>query len=100
MTEAIVIEDGSELSVLAQALLDAAVAYRDACSRQSFGGAVQWLDGSDGFTIICTRGEYRRTLMENIDRLGREEVTATFLHVATDPSMETEFEGRTPDGLT
>jgi hypothetical protein len=100
MTETIVIEEGSELQTLAAALLEAAAAYRNACSRHSFGGAVQWLDASDGFTVICTRGEYRRTLMENIERLHKEEVVATFAHSVTDANMEAEFEARTPDGLT
>lgn len=100
MTEVHVIEQDSELAVLAQALLDAAVAYRNATSKLPFGGAVQWLDASDGFTVICTRGEYRWRLMENIDRLAKEDIVATFAHSVTDPDMESEFEARTPDGLT
>jgi hypothetical protein len=100
MTEAIVIQPDSELQRLAQALLDAAVAYRAATSRTEFGGAVQWLDASDGFTVICTRGEYRHALMENIHKLRSDDVVATFAHAVTDAEMETEFESRTPDGLT
>lgn len=100
MTETVVIDPESEVHQLAQALLDAAVAYRNATSRTPFGGAVQWLDASDGFTVICTRGEYRRTLMENIERLRREDVVGTFAHAVTNAGMETEFEGRTPDGMT
>lgn len=104
MTEAIVIQQDSELQMLAQALLDAAVAYRNAAANTlgplGASGAVQWLDASDGFTVICTRGEYRHALMENIHRLRKEDVVATFAHAVTDAEMETEFEGRTPDGMT
>ena len=101
MPETMVIEEGSELAVLAQALLDAAVAYKAATMGKSFSGAVQWLDASDGFTVILTRGEYRHTLMENIHKLDHpESAVATFAHVATDAEFEAEFESRTPDGLT
>ena len=100
MPETVVIEEGSELAVLAQALLDAAVAYKAATTGKRFSGAVQWLDASDGFTVILTRGEYRHTLMENIHKLDPESAVATFAHVTTDAEFEAEFESRTPDGLT
>lgn len=33
------------------------------------GGALFWLDDQAGKTVIFTRGEYRPTLLSNVDRL-------------------------------
>lgn len=51
------------------ALLKTAQAFWEACHEEGQRGAVQWLLGSNGELVIYTRGEYRETLMQNIDRL-------------------------------
>lgn len=62
-------KDDSELREKGQVLLDAAYAYWEACVRFGQHGAVQWLDDTSGRTVIFTRGEYRTTLMSNVDQL-------------------------------
>lgn len=57
----------------AQKLLDAAHEFWKACIAEGQGGAVQWLIGSQGELIVFTRGEYRGTLMANIDRVNVSE---------------------------
>jgi hypothetical protein len=52
-----------------QKLLDAAAAFWKACHDEGQYGAVQWLIGSGGAMVVYTRGEYRDTIMANIDRL-------------------------------
>lgn len=52
-----------------QKLLDAAHDFFNACRSEGQSGAVQWLTGTNGELIIFTRGEYRHTLMSNIDKL-------------------------------
>jgi hypothetical protein len=52
-----------------QKLLDAAHEFFNACREERQYGAVQWLRGTGGELVIFTRGEYRDTLMANIDRL-------------------------------
>lgn len=52
-----------------QKLLDAAHEFFRACHEEGQRAAVQWLRGSDGELVIFTRGEYRETLMANIDKL-------------------------------
>ncbi len=100
MGDSVVISTDDELFGLAQTLLDAAFAYKSATmKRPNISGAVQWLDASDGFTVILTRGEYRERLMMNIDRLPGT-VSATFAHQITDQQKEADFGSRTPDGLT
>ena len=52
-----------------QALLDAALAYWQACRDEFQDGSVQWLEGSNGELLIFTRMEYRDVLMANIHKL-------------------------------
>lgn len=63
------------LSVAAQALLDAAMAYWSEYKRATGGAAVVWLKGTDGALVVFTRGEYRETLMRNIHSLERDSDT-------------------------
>lgn len=59
------------LNAAAQTLLDAAMAYWGEYKRATGGAAVVWLKGTDGALVVFTRGEYRETLMRNIDSLER-----------------------------
>ena len=52
-----------------QKLLDAALEYWQACHDEFQDGSVQWLEGSNGELLIFTRFEYKRVLMQNIDKL-------------------------------
>lgn len=63
----IVSED--ELQTAGQALLDAAYAYWRLMQEAGQGGALFWLDDSAGRTVLFTRGEYRATLLRNVDQL-------------------------------
>lgn len=56
----------------AQKLLDAAHDFWQSSSPRV---AVRWLSASDDALVIFTRGEYRETLMSNIDKLPGENVT-------------------------
>ena len=56
----------------AQKLLDAAHDFWQSSSPRV---AVRWLSASDDALVIFTRGEYRKTLMSNIDKLPGENVT-------------------------
>jgi len=58
----------------ATVLLAAAHAYWKACSRENQTGAIQWLTDTDGALVIFTRGEYRETLMGNIDKLRGQKI--------------------------
>ena len=57
-------------------LLAAAHEFWPACRQEGQHGAVQWLTCSNGELVIFTRGEYRRTLMQNIDTLEGQGVHA------------------------
>lgn len=59
----------AELVAKGQALLDAAYDYWQAMQRAGKGGALFWLDDSSGRTVIFTRGEYRPTLLYNVDQI-------------------------------
>lgn len=37
--------------------------------KEGLGGAVCWVEYGDGTVVIFTRGEYRETLMRNIDEI-------------------------------
>lgn len=65
-----------ELQAKGQALLDAAYDYWRAMQKAGQGGALFWLDDSSGRTVIFTRGEYRGTLLHNVDtvRFGEQAV--------------------------
>lgn len=58
-----------ELREAANRLLTAAMDYYEAYRRAGCQGAVVWLKDTAGRMVILTRGEYRDTLMRNIDRL-------------------------------
>ena len=55
-----------------QKLLDAAAAYWKEYQRALGHNAVVWLLGTGGELVIFTRGDYRHTLMENIDSIRQE----------------------------
>lgn len=57
----------------AERLLDAAMGYWKAYREATGGAAVVWVTDTDGRMVILTRGEYRATLMQNIDILKRHE---------------------------
>lgn len=60
-----------DLQKSADKLMDAAYEYWEMCHRTGLlQGAVVFLTDAEGHMVIFTRGEYRKTLMENIDKLG------------------------------
>jgi hypothetical protein len=59
----------AELQAAGQKLLDAAYAYWKLMQEAGQGGALFWLDDSAGKTVLFTRGEYRATLLRNVDQL-------------------------------
>jgi hypothetical protein len=59
-----------ELQECGQRLLDVALEYHALANKNGITGAVIWLTGSDGEMVIVTRGEYRETLMRNIEYRG------------------------------
>ena len=75
-TERVVMETNVEtdhcnvdLQRSAERLLEAAMDYFEAHKRATGGAAVVWLKDTAGRMVVLTRGEYRDTLMRNIDRL-------------------------------
>lgn len=60
------------LDAAARKLLEAAMDYHREHMRVTGGCAVVWLKDTDGRLVILTRGEYRDTLMANVDRLQRD----------------------------
>lgn len=61
-----------ELETSARELLEAAMRYWEAFRKETGGAAVVWLADADGRMVMLTRGEYRDTLMRNIDALPRD----------------------------
>lgn len=59
-----------ELQELGAKWLDAGYAYWTAAQKEDIGGAIVWIADLNGYTCVFTRGEYRQTLMNNIDRIG------------------------------
>lgn len=51
-------------------LLEAAYNYWEAAHKAGISGAVIWLQDDDGKLVIFTRGEYRATLMQGIEKIG------------------------------
>jgi hypothetical protein len=51
-------------------LIDVAYEYWREAQKVGVGGAVVWLQDGDGKMVLFTRGEYRSTLLSNIERLG------------------------------
>lgn len=76
-----------ELTEVGTRLLTVAEEYWKAAHIDNVRGAVIWLEDSVGNTVIFTCGEYRRQLMDNIDRLP-DSVIKTFEHIVTDPEFE------------
>lgn len=66
------VSEDEPLREAAQELLNAAMNYWEQNRKSGLRGAVVWVQDSDGRLVILTRGEYRQTLMENIDCLHRE----------------------------
>lgn len=62
-----------ELKEAAERLLEAAMDYHAAYRKAGLAGAVVWIQDTTGRMVILTRGEYRHTLMENIDRVYRDD---------------------------
>lgn len=56
-----------ELEEAADALLSAAMTYWKAFRRVNGGAAVVWVEDEDGRLVVLTRGEYRDTIMANIE---------------------------------
>jgi hypothetical protein len=69
----------------ADALIQAGHAFWQACRVEAGGGAVRWLNATDGTTIIFTRGEYAQQLLARINEDYQGPVTV-FEH--TDPEDE------------
>ena len=84
-----------ELQDAGQVLLDAAYTYWKLMQEAGESGALFWLDDSAGKTVIFTRGEYRSTLLHNVDRLrfenGNEDGSALGVKVKTN-HLETSVE--------
>jgi hypothetical protein len=76
-----------ELQQAGQVLLDAAYAYWKLMQEAGQGGALFWLDDSAGKTVLFTRGEYRATLLRNVDQLrfegGRDNGSALGVKVSS-----------------
>lgn len=74
-----------ELRQAGQTLLDAAYAYWKVMQEAGMGGALFWLDDAAGKTVLFTRGEYRATLLRNVDQLrwegGNDDGSATGVKV-------------------
>ena len=58
------------LRAMADNLLNAGHDFWLACRRYAGGGAVRWLDASDGSLVIFTRGEYREQLLAGVHKIG------------------------------
>jgi hypothetical protein len=60
-----------DLKAAADKFIDAGHKYWEACHKSGLvAGAVVWCADGDGYMALFTRGEYRSTLICNIDGLG------------------------------
>jgi hypothetical protein len=50
--------------------LEAGEAYWEMMQKTGIGGAVAWCSSTEGGLAIFTRGEYRETLLRNIEQIG------------------------------
>lgn len=75
----------TELAEKGQVLLDAAYDYWKIMQEAGLEGALFWLDDTAGHTVIFTRGEYRCTLLNNVDQLRWEGVKAHTFNMETHP---------------
>ena len=64
----------TELGRRGQALIDAAADYWEQYQKECGCGSVVWLKASNGSMVVMTMGEYRDTLMRNIDDLWRDDI--------------------------
>ena len=62
----------------AQALLDAAHAYWQACYEANSPGAIRWLRDTNDRLLVFTRGEYIEQIMENIWSVKQKESVELF----------------------
>jgi hypothetical protein len=85
-------EPDGELLAAAERLLDAAMELHAARRKAGLAGAVAWVEDTDGRMVILTRGEYRHTLLQNIDRLhaGADEPILSFDPPHSNPQVEGE----------
>ena len=60
----------ADLADVGDRFLKAGRDYWEAAHKAGVDGAVIWLTSTDGEMVIFTRGEYRLTLLSNIDRIG------------------------------
>lgn len=73
----------AEMQEKGQKLLDATYDYWKIMQEAGEGGALFWLRDTSGKTVIFTRGEYRATLLHNVDQLRFEGVKARTFNLDT-----------------
>lgn len=59
-----------DLDKAAEKWLAAGHEYWIAMNKAGMGGAVVWVNDTDGFGCVYTRGEYCQQIVQNIERLG------------------------------
>lgn len=59
-----------QLKKCGEDLLNTALEYHRLANINGISGAVIWLTGVDGEMVIVTRGEYKETLLRNIEYRG------------------------------
>ena len=59
-----------DLSKVGDAFLEAGRNYWEAAHKAGMNGAIIWLTSVSGELVMFTRGEYRETLLINIDYVG------------------------------
>ncbi len=72
------VNSDESLKKAAQDLMDAAMNYWKEYSRVTGGAAVVWVKDDDGRMVVLTRGEYRHTIMQNIDRINNQDNVLSF----------------------
>ena len=61
----------ADLQAAADKWMDAGYEYWVAAAKAGINGAVIWVADTDGRMSVFTRGEYRQTILQNIDRMGQ-----------------------------
>lgn len=59
-----------DLSKVGEKFLAAGFEYWEAAHKAGIDGAIIWLSDTNGYTCLFTRGEYKQTLLNNVDRIG------------------------------
>ena len=59
----------AQLQEEADRFQEAGIRYWEAMHKAGIGGAIAWVQGKEGLTLF-TRGEYRDTLLRNVERIG------------------------------